>query len=673
MTSYERGGDVMDVVTELRGAFSARDALYRQLNELVFREREIHIPRAYQRYALSVHSPLAFYVCHVLASTLSANDKAIQLAPFQTGQAGDINATRRERWHESAWERQEDDAQRSLYFPWMFALVQKGEAIFKTMQRSQRLWKDYYHFSNDLYQRLAKDDSLTQDQREESYSKRADEYKRQAPFPIVTTDVVPESFWYILTEDGISCAVEALEIPYNRAFALFKGGRSVDGKEITPAALGLPHAEGDGRSGTSDMVKLFALWDCKHVTYCVDAPHTSESYVAKSVAHNYGDERRGVLKGPFFRCEGLPTGQRRHDLRSVGLLWAFMDIFPLIDAALTSQGQVSFYTGWPWLEQDPQVLGKGGGVSPEESWGDIPNSGDQKLQEITVEPGEALPPGLRFAQPPRTGGELDSFMARLMYFMELLLPPVLRGGGNATSGYDTNQRVHMSLLNLDMFVKNAQRCLSRREAWIDELITLIGETVYVEHAVKVPYQVRARAEYLGLGPEDVARGRHYHVRLEPSTPSNEALLVKQLMDEKMAGWETDAGALERLGRNYDEVQLQRQIEETMNSPQVKQEINRQIFQRLGVEQQEQLQQANQQFAELLGQGYGQPPGGPPSMMPANQGGVYAPGVNMPTGPPGAQPGQSPGGGGRPPGGSSGVRRPPANAYPLPGQGVGVGG
>lgn len=664
----------MEVVRDLQSRFAARDALYKELNDLCFREREIRVPKAYQFYTLTAHSPLAFYALQVLTSTLCANDKQIQLAPFLQGEAGEKNASLREHWHEAAWLKQEDDAQRSLFYPFVMAQVHKGLGVLKTQQRSLRGWGSYYRYAKQLRQELSADEKLTNDERERTYRSKTDAYKREGlPFPIVTQDVVPESFWYILGEEGLTLACEAVQIPYSRAFALFKDGQSADGQAITPAALGLPHTDYDPRDGTGELLTCHTLYDHDHLCYVVEGAGAAsgEAFLAKSVAHGYGRKGSPALEGPYFIAEGITTGSRRTELLQVGALWAFMEIFPLIDAAFTASGQVSFFTGWPVLEQDASAGGMG--VAPDEVWG-----GPAGTAAARYEPGYALPVGVRFANPPRGTNDLSLFMDRLLYFVELLIPPVLRGGGSPTSGYDTNQRVHMGMLNLDQFVKNLQRTLARREAWIDQLISMIGEKVYVEHASKQPYEVRARAEYLSLGPEDVAKGRHYEVHLEPSTPSNEALLVKQLMDEKQAGWESDAGAITRLGRNPDEVLRQLQKEAILKSDPVQQYITQQVLKRIGIFQQETMDAANAQFAGLVAQGYGQTapplpaPGG--NMLPA-QGGVYAPGEGMPMTPPPPEgggvmtPEAALAGGlpGNPGGGPSGIRRAPAGSFPLPGQ------
>lgn len=669
MTAYKTAGAAMEVVRELQSRFTQRDALYQQSNEIVFQEREIKVPEVYQKYAMKVNSPLAFYVTHVLASTLGADPINIQLSPFQLGTTGDKNATRRERWHTGAGEQMERDGQRSIYFPFLFADVQKGEGWIKTMARNQRQWKPLYKHSADLLKELKADKSLTNKERNRRWSSRVEEYKKtQGAFPIVTTDVPPESVWYIMGEDGLSCVVESLEIPYSRAFALFKNGESVDGKRISPEAMGLGSPPGQSRDFASRVLKMRAIWDCEDLTYVVDNADQTESFLAKSSPHQYGDRERGVLKGPFFRAEGIPTGNRALHNSSWGLLRAFESVFPMLSATVTGLGQLGFYTSWPWLEQDASVIGREGGISPEDSWGDDPTGlAKRTSQEVKIAPGQVLPPGIHFAQPPRNGQDLRILYDILMSFMEYVLPPVLRGSGGA-SGYDTNQRVHLGMLNLSMFVQNIQRTLSRREAWIDELITIIGEKVYVEHATKTVGQSRARAEYLGLGPEDVASGRHYIVVMKPSTPSDKSLLVKQKIDEVNNGFQSRASAMEELGYNVDEELLQIQVEQILASQPVQDEINRQIFQRLGIVQAETLNRTNQDFARLLAQGYGQPPGG--AMLP-QQGGVYAPGEGMPLLPPGPGAGNAPmpGGGGlpgNPGGGPAGVMRPPPGSYPLPG-------
>lgn len=675
MVAYNAPQDVIDVVLSLKHRFAARDQLFDKIDQMVFGKTPILIPEAYRYYALSAHSPLAMFASNMITSTLCSNPIKVQFAPVRMGEAGDENATLRENWHEASWERQEEDAARSVYYPWMFSLVTKGLAVQKTLLRSQSLWANYYTFSKGLYRRLKDNPELSDKERNQIWAKSTEEKKLTVPFPIMTTDVPANTFYYLRGEQGLTVAAEHKFVPYSRLLADFNGMKKID-----PRALGLPVSRQDlPHYGSDEMLPVYELWTSTHVHWVVEGlgEQDTNQYLIGKMAHNFGDEETGTLKGPYSIAQGVPTSSREPELEAVGALYAFLEVLPLLDAVLTARGQVAFYTGWPPLERIPRA-GPLGGLNPEEVFAGTPTIAEEDENPI-FEPGNIMPIGVRFAQPPRTGEDLQALQGTLMEFIAPLLPASAYGAGPAESGYAQNQRLHMNMLVWNPFVKNAQNALAHRFTIEDMLIEELGEPVYVERWAKSKLveggAKRERVRWLPLGPEDIQGASKYHVLIEPSTPSNDALLVKQLMDEKAAGWCSDYEALERLGKNPDEVMLQRDVERIMASPPVQQQMDEQILQGLGFGQEQKLREAQQRMAQLAAAGYNSPNGQPQPPAPPSGGGggpgVYAPGVGMPRfpTPAGAVQGPAPQAPGPVPGNPAGPQLPPPGAFPLPGQGA----
>jgi hypothetical protein len=679
---------VIDVVLSLKDRFAKRDQLFRKIDQLVFGKTEIRIPEAYDYYALKTHTPLGMFAASTITSTLCSNDISIQFSPLRQGEVGDANATKREQWHESAFERQEEDAGRAIYYPWTWNVVTKGLGIQKTLKRSQTMWASYYRFSRQLYSDLQKNPKLTPEQRRRQYRQQTEDYKLYQPFPIVTTDVPPESFYYIRGEQGLTMAAECKYVPYNRLVADF--GEKIQG--INPRAFGLPLAQ-DGQIltvGDDTLIPCYELWDDTHVNYVIEnvSGDKAEAYLLECMEHGLGDPQTGCLRGPYSISQGVPTSSRDPELESVGVLYAFLEVLPLLDAVVTARGQVAFYTGWPPLERVPRG-GQLGGLNPEEIFGSVPTNEEQDDEPI-FEPGHIMPVGVRFANPPRTGEDLIALQNSLEGFLSPLLPASAYGGGPAESGYAHNQRVHMNMLVWDPLIKNMQKALAHRFAIEDMLVEQIGEPVYVERWSQPGFDKSDRTRWLPLAPEDIQGASKYHVIIQPTTPSNDALLVKQLMDEKMAGWESDYGAIERLGKSYDEIMTQLDVERVMKSEPVQKQIDQEILQQLNLGQDEMLQEALSRLGQLGQAGYGgQPPqpgapangpqslglamnnpsgAGQPGVPNTGRGQVFAPGVGMPQQPSMNQPVASVGSGPGQPPGTPMQPATPQGQYAIPGGG-----
>ena len=70
------------------------------------------------------------------------------------------------------------------------------------------------------------------------------------PYPIATTDVEPDSFYYYLTPDGYRLCAEVVDVPYLDALDRFGAGLDGEGRVTAPVkglkpgdAYGLPRPE----------------------------------------------------------------------------------------------------------------------------------------------------------------------------------------------------------------------------------------------------------------------------------------------------------------------------------------------------------------------------------------------------------------------------------------------
>ncbi len=678
--------EAIEIIDQLQGTFSDRNELYERIDSIVFQSLPVSIPKAYQKTSVETRSPLATHIANTVTAALSYNGPKVSFEPTSFGDSARENSTLRERFFEASRRRQEEDARRRLFRVFMYSLVTKGEGILKTMARTERAWREYARQSTrlaaDLDAKLRRGE-IDAEAREQLYDVGTDEYKRGAPYPIVMTDVPPESFYYQKGENGITLAAEVKYIPYLDALAQYAGrfGLSSDGR-IVPAAMGLarPDAVASLRS-THGLLRMYELWDWEYVTYILlDPKGGSQSksagggMVVRRIKHGYGDPETKALRGPYFHALGLTTASRLPERAGLSVLFPYLDLFPLLDSLLTIESNAAFLFGFPAFKEKlpPTAIAPGGagGVAVE------PDTGEDEEPD-RIEPGRIYPYDIEPVEQPRAGVELDKLLARLQGMLESALPAVMSGSlSGDPSGYAFNQASYMARLAWQPIVDNAEFALSEQvgfESWLIE--NKVGERVYVWGDMPNPGARGATRGWLGVGPKDLRGVHRYQVKLDPETPSTKVIQVRMygdMLDRKLIGPYT---AIQELGGNPDEVEREWYLYELKQAPEIKAALLKRTFQKLGLADQQAMGGPEAAQAALAG-AFGPMPGdvaNPNSL--GNIGQVFQPGQNgqplMPT-TAGTVTGSGPGGGG---GGTPGpvpgaptVQQAPAQHQPLPGEG-----
>jgi hypothetical protein len=142
-TDDHKVGMIQDIVQQLRDDFRDRDELFSRIDTVLFQENEVAIPDNYRKTALEVKSPLAPHIANTVTAALSTNPPNVQFDPVAFGDPAQANSTLREKFFEAAWRRQEEEAQRPLFRPFMHALVTKGDGVLKTVERTKKAWSQY--------------------------------------------------------------------------------------------------------------------------------------------------------------------------------------------------------------------------------------------------------------------------------------------------------------------------------------------------------------------------------------------------------------------------------------------------------------------------------------------------------------------------------------------------
>lgn len=673
-----RAREILEIVQQLKDTFAARNELYERIDRVVYREEPVVIPDAYRATAVEVRSPLATHIANTVTAALSVNPPTVMFEPIGFGDAAQENSTLRERFFEAAWRRQEEEARRRLFRVFMYSLVTKGEAILKTVHRTHRAWAGYTSFSRKLAERLDAElerGDIDAQARERLYDAETEEFKRSAPFPIHTIDVPPETFYYIRGEDGFTFAAEVKRIPYYEALARYgeRFGLSRDGR-VVPAAMGMPRA--DAAAMMSDhrgQLTLIEAWTWRDVVYILQHPNGSGGMIVKTVQHGYGNPDTRTLRGPYFHAHGLLTSSRLPEYAGLSILFPFLDLFPLLDSLLTVNSNAAYLTGFPAFKEIPEP-------------GTLPEPSDGADEVPRIEAGRLYPYNIQPVELPKAGVEFDKFLGRLQAMLEMALPAVATGSLQGDpSGYAFNQAAYMARLAWQPIIDNAEFALSELIGFMSWLIeNKIRETVYVWGALPKGQSKKVQYGWLGIGPDDLKGVHRYKVRLDPETPSNKVILVRmysEMLDRKLIGPYT---AIQEMGGNPDEVEREWLLYELKQQPEIKRELFKRVFNKLGTLDQQALggqegvaaalgMPAGAAGAQAMGQAVGDALG--------QIGQVFTAGQNLPVTPtpPGAVSGAGPRASSAPrePGGAMPGNPPgtpvspslPANHISLPGQEV----
>jgi hypothetical protein len=477
--------EIGSVVSQLQQDFLARDELYQDIDDLLFGNLPVDIPEAYAKTAIEVRTPLAIHIANTVTAALSINPFTIQFRPIGFGDTYQQNATLREHFFESSWQRQEEEARRRLLRLFMANLAVKGEAILKTVERSKRAWGDYNLKSQALYNALKEDRAFDQHAKDLIYNSRTEQMKLLAPYPIATTDVPPETFYYTQNEDGTTFACEVKQLPWYDTLQRFHAGVDRRGHIYThaeawddPQALGLARAEWDQVFGRTKSITIVEAWDARFCTILAYGPGQATSTqttvgengtVVRRFPHGYGDPFLKTLRGPYFHALGITTASRLPERAGLSVLFGWLQLFVLLDSLYTMRANAAFMTGFPAFKRTlppGTVPGLPNGIGP------FGNDGTESQGGEEIVPGAIYPYDVGPVEMPRAGVESDKLIADIRGMVELALPSIVQGViSGSESGYALNQAAHLARLAWDPIVSNAEITLGERtgfESWLIE-------------------------------------------------------------------------------------------------------------------------------------------------------------------------------------------------------------
>src|SRR5215471_7669039 len=673
----------LELAQDLRRQFTDRDELYRDIDAVLFGSLPVEIPEAYRKTAVEVRSPIAVHIATTVTAALSVNPMSTVFKPIGFGDVYQTNSTLREHFFEASWKRQEQEARRQLLRLFMWSMAVKGEGIIKTVERQRAAWNQYSDKSKDLEAELNADPELDQHAKDMLYDRSTEDYKLALPYPICSTDVPPETFYYTKNENGFTSVVEIKELPYMQALEKFGTGLNSSGEVIPPKtwsgldprAAELARAEWSttmrgSRAGAEQTIRCVEAWDWQTQVILLSGPgqrnkgngSLGEATLCRVLRHPYGDPVLKSLKGPYFHSLGITTASRLPEHAGLSILFGFLRLFPLLDSLLTMQGNAAYLTGYPAFKKTtpPGVLP---GL-PAMPYGT--DAREQNTKAQLIEPGKLFPFDVAPIDQPKSGVETDKLIQGIRDMLEWALPSVVQGMvASDQSGYALNQAAYLARLGWDPIVSNAEVALGERigfESWLIE--NRIGEKVYAwgeQEAKKGRKQIggMVKAAWLGIGPDDLKGVHRYEAKLAPSTPSNEIIETRAIGEKMQLKLITYEDAVERAGSNPDEVEKSWLLHDLKSSQEIQGELKNAILQKIGTIRSQRMAAAGVPNPADLGMGPGVPGGTPgmppmpgPGGMPPNP--VPSPGQGLPMGPPGAA------------AGTAVVPGPPPRAMTMPG-------
>jgi hypothetical protein len=639
--------EALDVVDALRQEFRDRDKVLEDIEKVIYLENAVEIPVGYMKTALEVRSPLPAHIVNTITSALTVNPPSVVFDQIGIGDAALENQALRQRFFDASWHRQESEAKRPLFRLVGHSVIGYGEGIIKTVERKKRVWSAYNSFVKKTRADVDADDALDSEARDQIVDAKTEEFKRGAGYPIASTDVPPNQFYYLKGEDGFNLCCEVKQIPYLDAAERFGVGVNKSG-DIVPQAMGLPLADCYKALGDKRTVEVIEIWDHQKVRYLV---------------------RGAAQKDPK---KGVTTSSREIYKQSQSVLFAFLRLFPLLDRLLTIRGQAAVTYGFGAFKR----------VRPSgTTLGDVPfgiDAGERSATEEEIRPGYIYPDDIQPINMPSGGIDLDKAIADVRAMIEPALPSVAQGVVGGESGYAINQAAHLARLAWNPIIANLEQMLAERvgfESWLIE--NRIKEKVWVFGSV--PEELRATGRrrtrpddgWLGIEADDLGGLHRYRIKLKPETPSNRVIDIRMQGDMLQMGTTSLRKATEELGQNPFQVERERLFEELKADPAIKGLIKTGVFQRLAT-----MQASAMQGVDAEVPGGAAPQGAPPpdqqqAMAPPDPAAMAAAAAQNGGGGPIPQAPVAPGSGvpgipGTPSGAPGGIRNLPAGHLPLPG-------
>ena len=603
--------DNQEKMSQLIKDFRLRNELYQEYENAVFYENDVFVPEDYKLTTTVSKSPLPSHIVNTIVSALTTNSPKVLFRPVKGGDAGQKNAELRKHFFEASIAQSMEDSEHRWVRAFFSALVMKGEGVIKTVERKKLAWPSYKAYTRRLAKRLDDPDdeeyghiarNKDEDARRRTLLEKTNEYKRRHPYPIVTTDIIPDTFYYWKTLEGFTLNAEIKDVPYLETLDSFGAGLTGSGKVVPKEDMGAPRQSWGQVMDGVDSLTMYETWDYKNQYIWLAGPGqlASESGVAargtcvKVIPHKYGDKEKKSLVGPYSHAHGITTHSRLPHRAGLGVLYGFLPLFKLLDSLLTVQSNAAYLTGFPAYTED----GEGGLRLPASQVGEFGEGNETGILNpaqsmLRVTPGRVLPKGIKPIDQPRGSVVIDKVMSDVRSFIELALPSIVQGMMQGDpSGYAVNQAAYLARLAWTPIVDNGQVALARKISFESYLIEeVLRENVYIWGNLPSEFGSRRRqasAGWLSVGPSTLDGAHRYQVKLDPDTPSNKVIDARTHEGLVNNRFETIDDARLEMGRDPEAVERWWQVYDMKQNPKVQEQIVEGVLNRLQMRTQKKM-------------------------------------------------------------------------------------
>jgi len=528
--------DIPAVRQDLQSTWSQRNTLIREMRRLRFMENEPTVPLGLEREI--IRTPIAYQLCERIIGTLTADPITIKVPPAEKTESAQRSASTVEKWLYAALDRLQQQADDDVIERFVESLIVDGHGCMRMLYAPQ-MWKGH--------PKRAKGES------HEEYIKRSDAWEKGQPLPIAWSWVDPLNVYPIWGEAGLEAI---LETDTRNILAL--NPRRFNMVKDRPALWDLVRMEAT-RSGLSQEVEFTQLWTRDSLTYAV----------GDTIIHHENHKYRAV---PYIYSMGVTVSSRDPSYMGLSMLYPLRHMLPYLDRLLTQKASAIRLWAWPTAV-----------VRTVES---SPLGADGLPRTIELEPGKAITlwPGedISFLSWNGSAPDMDEMVGLMMNMSEKAgLADAMYGmnpGGD--SGYAINQLIAAARMKFKPLVAHAERAIEQTVGTLLDIVEYqLGQPVYV-------YRRGRDSGWVRLAPDDLQGYRQVEVQLNPIMPTDSYARSSQAINETRAGLRSIYSAMENIGIEQPEDEMQQiLVEKYLASPQVQQVLIPEAVKRFGLKMQ----------------------------------------------------------------------------------------
>lgn len=528
--------DLVELESRLRSDWSERDRVIEQMRDLRFGEHAVEVPPALE--VEEVRAPIAHQIVEHMVGTLTADPLTVTVPPATEREEAQEQASKIERFTSAALIKLEVQSDTDVVDKFVETLIADGHGCLKMLYAPQ-LWRGFPR----------RDRKGNEDER--TYSRRAEDWKRNRPLPIVWQWCDPLTVYPMWSDYGLEAV---LETDARDPLSLHPDRWNVFKLDVQNLSR-MKAAEGD-----TGKIRFRQLWTRDTLTYAVE----------DTVVHH---QKHAYQAPPYAYAYGLGAASVEPQRAGLSCLWPIRHLLPYLDRLLSQKATAIRMWCWPTpvFRQTnlAQVAATGDGVPP--------------LREIEIRPGVPVSlyqdEEITFLTWQGNGPDADEQIRLIMSMVERAgLADSMYGVSAGESGYAINQLIAAARMRFKPIVAHAERSLAAQVCTLWDIIEYQAkQTMYVYGGA------RGQRGWIGLSPDDLAGYRQVEIKLNPLMPTDTYARASQAINLKQAGIWSLQRAQEYTGVEQPDEEFRRiLLDELKREPAVRQVIVQEAAKRLGL-------------------------------------------------------------------------------------------